>query len=85
MTNAINITQARVRENYPDLCSSLKDVGTFDVESCGNSDRYVYHMEGWNKARISTDIDGKVHFTIAGVSRPDNRYNIERRYVIHVE
>lgn len=72
--NAIERTQRRVRRTFDDLTSDLKDVGNFDVENCGNSKRYVKHMESWNKARISLDSDGKVHVTCAGLSQPDNEY-----------
>lgn len=74
---AIDITQERVREEYPNICSTLKDVGIFEVEKCGNSTRYKTHMEAWNKARISIDSDNKVHITCAGLSRPAGQYNIE--------
>lgn len=74
---AIDFTQDRVRELYPQIISTLDNIGCFDIESCGNSDRYKYHMEAWNKARLSLDYDGNVHITCAGLSRPTNLYNIE--------
>lgn len=78
VTEAIAITQERVREEYPKLASSLKDVGCFEVEYCGNSTRYKLHMEAWNKARVSLDSDNRIHLTCAGLSRPDGMYHMER-------
>lgn len=78
ITNAINLTQERVREEYPDLASTLDDIGCFEVEWCGTSTRYELHMEAWNKARLSLDSNGKIHLTCAGLSRPDGRYTMER-------
>lgn len=75
---AIDITQDRIRDVYPNLASDLKDIGFFEIEKCGNGYRYPYHMEAWNKARISIDTDNKVHLTCAGLSRPDKFYNIEK-------
>lgn len=75
---AIDTCQRRVRENFPQLASSLEGIGSFDVEGCGaGRTRYDYHMEAWNKARVSIDYDGGVHVTCAGLSRPDNAYHIE--------
>lgn len=75
-TNAINYTMERVKKLYPDLASNLDNIGLFE---CENSDdnRYIVHMEAWNKARISIDNDYKAHITCAGLSRPENMYNIE--------
>ena len=77
ITKAINITMDRVRKNYPSLASSLKNVGCFEIEDCGNAKRYKLHMECWNKARVSVDVDNKIHYTCAGLSRPEGLYNIE--------
>lgn len=79
VTRAIGKTQARVRETFPDMASDLHDVGCFDIEECGHgSTRYKYHMEAWNKARVSIDAHGKCHVTCAGLRRPANEYNVER-------
>lgn len=67
---------ARIRRNYPNLCSNMRDVGHFDVERCGRSTRYPWHMELWNKCRMSIDSDLKPHVTCAGLSRPEGMYNI---------
>lgn len=77
VTNAINLTMERVREEYPKYASTLKDIGLFDVERCGDTTRYPLHMEAWNKARISIDESRKVHLTCAGLSRPDGEYHME--------
>lgn len=75
---AIDACQRRVRENFPQLASTLEGIGSFDVEGCGaGRTRYDYHMEAWNKARVSIDHDGRAHVTCAGLSRPDNAYHIE--------
>ena len=74
--NAIDRAQKEIRENFPDLASDLKGIGSFDVERCGNGTRYRSHMEYWNKARASIDYDGKPHVTLAGVSRPEGKMNI---------
>lgn len=77
ITRAINLTMERVREEYPQYASNLKNIGCFEVESCGAAKRYKLHMEAWNKARISIDSDNKVHITCAGLPRPDGMYTIE--------
>lgn len=75
---AIDTCQRRVRENFPRLASDLEGIGSFDVEGCGaGRTRYDYHMEAWNKARVSIDHDGRAHVTCAGLSRPDKTYHIE--------
>lgn len=74
---SLNVCQSRIRKNHPELCSSLNHVGEFDIEKCGNSDRYIAHLEAWNKARISLDSDMKVHITCAGLSKPEDKFNLE--------
>lgn len=76
-TNAIDRTMKKVRENYPDWASTLDGIGGFEIEKCGTGTRYEYHMEAWNKARIST-IDNRCHITCAGLSRPIGAYHIEK-------
>lgn len=75
--NALNITMTRVRKLYPNLSSNLEQIGEFDCEKCGGFDRWKYHMESWNKARLSISQDNKVHITCAGLSRPIGQYTIE--------
>ena len=75
--NAINYTMKRVRNLFPELASDLKGIGEFECEKCSGFDRWKYHYEAWNKARISISQDGKVHVTCAGLSRPIGVYNIE--------
>lgn len=75
--NAINITMRRVRSTAADMASTLKHIGKFEIEECGDTTRYVEHMELWNKARISLDTDGRVHVTCAGLPRPGGMYTIE--------
>lgn len=76
-TKAIDATMRRVRAYFPEQASTLEGVGLFDIEDCGNSKRWKYHMEAWNKARVSVSQDGKVHVTCAGLSRPLKSYHIE--------
>lgn len=75
--NAINLTMRRVRNTAPDMASTLDHIGKFEVEDCGGTTRYAEHMELWNKARVSLDVDGRVHVTCAGLPRPDGVYTIE--------
>ena len=78
-TAAINLAQARLRAAFPDLASSLDDVGCFEVEPATPScDFYTTHMEAWPKARVSVDDRGHAHVTCAGLSRPHGAYTIER-------
>lgn len=74
---ALTITMQRVRKLYPYLASKLEGIGEFDCEKCGGYDRWLYHMESWNKARVSISQDHKVHITCAGLSRPIDTYTIE--------
>lgn len=74
---AIDKVQERVRRWYPDLASNLEGIGSFDVEGCCGSDdnRYQYHMEAWNKARVSCNGD-HVSVTCAGLPRPEGTYTV---------
>lgn len=74
---AIKTVQARVRSTAPDLASDLFHIGEFEIEAASNeSTFYDYHLEAWNKARVSI-VNGKSHITCAGLSRPQNTYHIE--------
>ena len=71
---AITKCMARLRKNFPDLASTLRGIGGFEIENAGN--HYLTHYEMWNKARVSWD--GKhVHITCAGLPRPIGMYHIE--------
>lgn len=70
-TRAIDTVQSRVRSEFPDIASTLDEVGTFGYEGVND-----YHMEAWNKARVSMN-NGRVHVTCAGLPRPKGRYTIE--------
>ena len=74
---ALNVTMQRVRRLFPNLASKLTGIGEFDCEKCGGYDRWLYHMEAWNKARISISQDFSCHITCAGLSRPIGEYTIE--------
>lgn len=73
---AIDVCMRRVRANDKALASDLDGIGSFEVEHAGHGTRYDYHMEAWNKARVSV-ADGHAHVTCAGLSRPDGAYTIE--------
>lgn len=75
-TDNISKGYMRIRRNFPDLASDMRNVGCFEIERCGNSDRYPYHIELWNKCRMSVDTDGEPHVTCAGLSRPEGAYTI---------
>ena len=72
-SKAIYLCMARVRKLYPDKASTLAGIGSFEIENEGA--HYEYHMEMWNKARVSWD--GKAHVTCAGLPRPIGAYHIE--------
>lgn len=76
-TLALMRAQERVRTHYGDIASGFEDVGCFDMERCGESYLYRYHIEYWNKCRISIDTDMHAHVTCAGLSRPKGSYNVE--------
>lgn len=71
--NAIDACMARLRATFREYASTLRGIGGFEIENGGN--RYKYHIECWNKCRIS--IDSRAHVTCAGLSRPDKKYNME--------
>lgn len=84
-TEAINITQARVRALWPNLASNLTDVGCFDIEPAVKANKekgieevlyWDYHYEAWNKARVSM-VNGHSHITCAGLSRKEGTYTVE--------
>lgn len=71
---AIDRCMSRLRKNFPDLASTLKGIGSFEIENRGK--HYVLHYELWNKARVS--FDGKsTHITCSGLPRPIGLYTIE--------
>lgn len=72
---AIDYAMQRLRRCCPDLSSPLTGIGGFEVENAGN--HYDYHIELWNKCRLSIDKRKKAHITCAGLSRPSGAYNIE--------
>lgn len=73
---AIGKCMSRLREQHPDKASKLTGIGSFDVEGAGSGTRWDYHMEAWNKARVS-ESGGRSHITCAGLSRPDGAFTIE--------
>lgn len=74
--NAIDKCMERMRSQWPDFASDLKGVGSFDIEDAYCSKRWDYHMEAWNKARISVE-NGRAHIVCAGLSRPEGSYTVE--------
>lgn len=79
---AIDATMKRLRTEYPDKASTLKDIGSFDIENRGA--HYETHIELWNKCRVS--FDGKrMHVTCAGLRRPSGKLNIERAMEMFAE
>lgn len=74
--SAIDKCMERMREQWPEFASDLKGVGSFDIEGAIESNRWDYHMEAWNKARISIE-KGHAHIVCAGLSRPEGEYTIE--------
>lgn len=83
-TAALNQVQAHNRMYFPDFASKLEDIGIFDIEPAtkGGKLYYDWHIELWNKARISF-VDGKSHVTMAGISRPEAPSGWEGCY--HIE
>lgn len=76
---AIDRSQTIIRTIAPRMASTLRPIGHFDIEDAGIAGvhRYRSHMEAWNKARVSLDMAGRVHVTIAGLSRPEGTVTIE--------
>ena len=75
---AIDRTMQRVRRDWPGQASTLDKIGSFDIEECETGKtRWAYHMEAWNKCRVSVGVDMHCHITAAGVSRPHGAYHIE--------
>lgn len=77
--DAIARTQRRVRECFPAYVSDLKNIGEFEIE---NETPYEWHMELWNKARVSWD-GTRAHVTCAGLSRP--KVDSEGNPAYHIE
>lgn len=72
---AIDTCMERLRKNFPDKASLLLHIGGFEIEN--KNHHYEYHLELWNKARVSYS-DGRAHITCAGLSRPIGKFHIER-------
>lgn len=64
----------RIRNDFPKQASSMRKVGSFEIEDCNGSSRYSKHIELWNKTRASLDAAGKVHLTAAGLPQPKGKY-----------
>lgn len=73
---AIDRCMERVRRNYPKMASTLRGIGGFEVENRGR--HYRWHIEMWNKCRVSVTEKLEVHITCAGLARPRDEYHIER-------
>lgn len=71
--NAIDKCMERLRSTFPDMASTLDGIGSFEIEN--RDGHYKYHMEVWNKARIS--YDNRTHVTCAGLRRPLGSFHIE--------
>ena len=71
--NAIDATMARLRKMFPEYSSPLTGIGGFEIEN--ENRHYKWHIECWNKCRVS--FDDRAHVTCAGVSRPSGKFNIE--------
>lgn len=69
---AINRAQKNVREKFGNMASTLKDIGSFEIENAGH--HYDKHIELWNKTRLSWD--GNAHITAAGIARPIGEYHL---------
>lgn len=74
VTIAIEQCTQRASSLAPQWASSLDHVGCFEVEG-GENVFYDWHMELWNKARVSWN--GSAHVTCAGLSRPEGTYTYE--------
>ena len=72
---AIDFSMQRLRRVCPEFASPLTGIGGFEVENEGN--HYEYHIECWNKCRLSIDSKKEGHITCAGLSRPRDAFNIE--------
>lgn len=72
---AIDFSMQRLRRVCPEFASPLTGIGGFEVENEGN--HYEYHIECWNKCRLSVDKKKEAHITCAGLSRPHGAFNIE--------
>ena len=77
-TRALDVCMSRARSTFPDKASTLAHVGCFEIEPATKAGKVTYdwHMEGWNKARISI-VDNHAHITCAGLSRPEGAYTLE--------
>lgn len=71
---AIDTCMVRLRSKCSEFASPLTGIGGFEIENKEN--HYQWHIEGWNKYRVS--FDSKAHVTCAGLSRPANQFNIEK-------
>lgn len=77
--SAIDTCMKRMRVQHPKMASTLTGIGSFDIETADKATkttRYEYHMEAWNKARVSY-VNGHTHITCAGLSRPEGAFTIE--------
>ena len=72
---AIDFAMQRLRRVFPELSSPLTGIGGFEVENAGH--HYPWHIELWNKCRVSVDSERRAHITCAGLSRPSGKYHIE--------
>lgn len=76
-SKARDVCMRRVKRFNGALASDLEGIGSFEIEENEEgSTRYDFHMEAWNKARISV-VNGHANVTCAGLSQPSGMYNIQ--------
>lgn len=71
---------ADIRNKFEKMYHDMPDMGHFTIEKCGNALTYSYHMELWNKCRISIDTQNKPHVTCAGLAKSKDTIDIEDVY-----
>lgn len=83
----INLGYMRSREQFRGAYElDMPDVGHFDIDTVGapidgkRCTRYPWHVELWNKCRVSVRNDGETDITCAGLSRPENAYSMRDWY-----
>lgn len=74
ITNAINRTQKRIRECYPDMASTLEGVGCFEIENSG--EHYKTMCEYWTKCRMYQNSEGMFEITCAGLIQPEGKIGL---------
>lgn len=70
----------RLHDTMPDQWHDMTGCGHYQIQPCGHDTLAAFHIEHWQKARVSIDTDNQVHVTCATVTQPTGQYTLTQAY-----